>query len=381
MTPFHRSYITPTRYPRIVGSTRLFGGYVQDRWTPVRRLTLSLGVRVDNQSSQDSFDVKRLDTVSVGPRLGLSYSLTKDGRDVVRLTWGRVHDIVYNQAAPSIGSRTGDRRDEYDNNLDGVFETVRTTPGIGINSPPVVLDRLVDPKLHAGFTDDFRLGYTRQLPGKFVLDAAYVNRKFQDFAGTRDTNIIYEGGLFRGYTNPAVNAILTSTNLTNFHRRFHGVEFSLIRNIGAKLQTFTSYSYQKLTEVGEFRYDEVNRYLAPAAWYETDKLARPHIFRVNASYYLPWRFTAAAIFSLQSGVYGGPLIKTLAATDPEVAAHGPQQLTLSNGRVVSNPLFTTTRLVGPRGEGQLQAPNLPRLNMPLRQGVSLQGEPDAGSQR
>jgi Carboxypeptidase regulatory-like domain/TonB dependent receptor-like, beta-barrel len=363
VTPFHKSYITPTRYPRIVGSTRLFGGYVQDRWTPTRRLTLSLGVRVDNQSGQDAFDVKRLDTVSIGPRLGLSYSLTKNGRDVVRLTWGRVHDIVYNQAAPSIGSRTGDRRDEYDNDLDGVFETVRTTPGIGINSPPVVLDRLVDPNLHAGFTDDFRIGYTRQLPHQFVLDAAYVNRKFQDRAGTVDTNIIYEGGLFRGYRNPAVNAILTSTNLTNFHRRFHGVEFSLIRNIGAKLQTFTSYSYQKLTEIGEFRYDEVNRYLAPAEWYKNDKLARPHIFRVNASYYLPWRFTVATIFSLESGVYGGPLIKTLAANDPEVAAHGPQQLTLSNGRVVSNPLYATTRLVGPRGEGQLRAPNLPRLNM------------------
>lgn len=363
VTPFHKSFITPTRYPRIVGSMGLVGGYIQDRWTPARRLTLSLGVRVDNQSNQDAFDVERLDTVSVGPRLGLSYSLTKDGRDVVRLTWGRVHDIIYNQAAPSIGSRSGDRRDEYDNDLDGVFETVRLTPGIGINSPPAVLDRLVDPNLHAGFTDDFRVGYTRQLPRQFVLDAAYVNRKFQHFGGTRDTNIIYEGGLFRGYQNPAVNAILTSTNLTNYYSRFHGLEFSLIRNIGAKLQTFTSYSYQKLTDIGEFRYDEANRYLAPADWYKNDKLARPHIFRVNASYYLPWRFTVATIFSLQSGVYGGPLIKTLAADDPEVAAHGPRQLTLSNGRVVNNPLYTTTRLVGPRGEGQLQAPNLPRLNL------------------
>ena len=362
-TPFHKSYISPTRYPRIVGNTILTGGYLQDRWMPRRRLTLSLGVRFDRQANQDAFDVRRVDSVSVGPRFGVAYSLSKDGHDVVRVTWGRLHDIIYNQAAPSLGSRTGDRRDEYDNNLDGVFETVRTTPGVGINAPPVITDRLVDPNLHAAYTDDLRVAYTRQLRGNFVFDTAYTTRKFQDPSGNPDTNIIYEGGLFRGYRNPALNAILTTTNLTNSHRRFHGLEFSLIRNIGTKLQTFTSYSYQKLTETGEFRYDEVNRYLAPANWFDNSRLTRPHIFRVNGSYYLPWRFTVAAIFSLQSGAYGGALIKTLDATDPEVAAHGPRQLTLPNGRVVNNPLYTQTRLASPRSQGQLQAPTLPRLNM------------------
>jgi hypothetical protein len=81
---------------------------------------------------------------------------------------------------------------------------------------------------------------------------------------------------------------------------------------------------------------------------------------LSGRYILPWKFTVSAIYTVQSGVYGGPLTKTLAAADP---AFGPASITLSNGRVVSNPLATTTRLVGPRGDNQLQAPLIKRLNM------------------
>ncbi len=171
--------------------------------------------------------------------------------------------------------------------------------------------------------------------------------------------------MFKGYKDVTQNSILASTNLTNSYLRYQSLQFSLIRNIGGRYSIFTNYTWQRQKEVGDFRYDDTRGHLNPRNWFENDKVIRPHIFRLNGHVYLPWRFTAAAIFSLQSGTYGGALIKTLAANDPEVAAHGPASLTLSNGRVVSNPLFTTTRLVGPRSKGQLQAPNVPRLNLRL----------------
>ena len=120
------------------------------------------------------------------------------------------------------------------------------------------------------------------------------------------------------------------------------------------MQAFCSYTYQRQVEKGDFKYDDVSGYLNPREWFENDKLARPHILRINGSYYLPFRFTLAMIFSLHSGEYGGPTVKDLDAGDPEVGAHGPGTLALANGRVMNNPLFTTRRLAGPRGEGQLQ---------------------------
>lgn len=361
--PFHRQFRTPTSYPGIVGTTKVLGFYGQDKWVPHPRLTLSLGLRFDNQSNLDAFDIKRLDSWSVGPRFGLAYSLTKSNKDVIRFSIGRIHDIIYNQAAPSFGFRSPEIRSEWDNNLDGVYETVRITPAVGIDSPPAILNRTVDPNLHAPFIDEFYAGYTRQLPYRLVFDFGYVNRRFNNPIGTIDTNIIFENGQFLGYRDPAFNEILQTTNLTNSYQRYQALEFSLIRNVGGKFQSFISYTYQNQVEKGDFKYDDPQGYLNPREWFENDKVARPHIFRFNASYYLPYRFTIAAIFSLQSGAYSGALIKDLPANDPEVLAHGPRTITLSNGRVVNNPLYTTRRYVGPRSEGQLQLGNIPRLNL------------------
>ena len=360
---FHRQFRNPTAFPGIVGTTRLFGFYFQDKWQPQPRLTLTFGARFDKQWNSDAFGITRIDSWSADPRFGAAYSLTKDGRDVVRVSWGRIHDIIYNQVAPSFGNRTPEIRDEWDNNLDGVFETVRITPAVGIDGTLNVLNRTVDPNLHAPLVDEFHAGYTRQLPYRLVFDFAYVNRNYKDTIGTIDTNIIYENGQFLGYRDPAFDAILQTTNLANSTQRYQALEFSVIRNIGASFQAFASYTYQHQVERGDFKYDDVTGYLNPREWFENESLGRPHILRLNGSYYLPWRFTAAAIFSYQSGVFGGPLVKDLPATDPEVLAHGPRTLTLSTGRVVNNPLFTTRRLVGPRGEGQLQGGYIPRLNL------------------
>ena len=360
---FHRQFRAPIRFLAATGATTLLGFYFQDKWSPHQRLALNFGARFDRQTSRDAFGIERLDSWSADPRVGASYSLTKSGRDVVRVSWGRIHDIIYNQAAPSFGSRTPEIRDEWDNDLDGVFETVRVIPAVGLTGAPQIVARLVDPRLHASHADEFHIGYTRQLPRQFVFDFAYVNRKYQEAIGTLDSNIIYENGLFRGYRDPAFDAVLLTTNLTNSFQRYQSLEFSLIRNIGSRLQAFCGYTYQRQVEKGDFKYDDISGYLNPREWFENDKVARPHILRVNGSYYLPFRFTVAMIFSLQSGEYSGPTVKDLAANDPEVGARGPRTLTLSNGRVVNNPLFTTRRLAGPRSERQLQTGSVPRLNL------------------
>ncbi len=360
---FHRQFRVPTRFPATVGTTTLLGFYFQDKWAPHRRLTLNLGARFDRQTSLDAFEIERLNSWSVDPRVGASYSLTKNGRDIVRVSWGRIHDIIYNQAAPSFGIRTPEIRDEWDNDFDGIFETARITPAVGLASAPQIFTRLVDPGLHASRTDELHLGYTRQLPSQFVFDFAYINRKYQEISGTLDSNIIYENGLFRGYRNPAFDAILLTTNLTNSFQRYQSLEFSLIRNIGSRFQAFCSYTYQRQVEKGDFKYDDISGYLNPREWFQNDKVARPHILRINGSYYLPFRFTLAMIFSLQSGEYSGPVVKDLAAMDPEVSAHGPRTLALPNDRIVNNPLFTTRRLTGPRSEGQLQTGIVPKLNL------------------
>ena len=66
------------------------------------------------------------------------------------------------------------------------------------------------------------------------------------------------------------------------------------------------------------------------------------------------------LMTMTSGNFSAPVTTTLPGPDPQ---YGPASMTLSNGRVVPNPLATTTRLVGPRGDNVLQTPTVHRLNL------------------
>jgi hypothetical protein len=94
-----------------------------------------------------------------------------------------------------------------------------------------------------------------------------------------------------------------------------------------------------------------------------------HAVRTGMTYTGPWKLLLATSYTFQSGAWSGPIVTRLAASDP---AFGPTTVTLSNGRVVSNPLATTIRFAYPtRGEGQLATPHLHALN--LRLGRSFAG--------
>ena len=83
--------------------------------------------------------------------------------------------------------------------------------------------------------------------------------------------------------------------------------------------------------------------------------------RLSVVYFAPWSLVLATNLSVQSGPYSGPVVTRLAAPDPRF---GPPTVTLSNGRVVSNPLATTIRFAhANRGEGQIKAPYLNLVNL------------------
>lgn len=357
-TPFHRRTQDPSKVTALSNTYELLGFYVQDKWAATPRLTVTLGARYDIQKTADTFDIWSIDTGSFNPRLGAAYALSDSNRDVVRVSWGRMNDLLYTQAAPSVGGAASGTIDEYDTDLDGVFETVRTTPAVLSRTVPQ--DRLLDPNTATPISDELHIGYTRQLPGRVTLDVAYVNKIFKNEIGSIDTNIVFENDRFVGYRNPAFSAIPITTNLDSSKEQYHALEFSVIRNLGDRWQAFANYTWQKKTQTGEWRVDQADRYLHPADWFENDKLARPHILRLNGSYLGPWGITSAVIYSLTSGSYSTPVTTSLSAPDP---AFGPASVTLPNGRVVSNPLATTTRLVGPRGDNVLQAPTVHRLNL------------------
>jgi hypothetical protein len=69
----------------------------------------------------------------------------------------------------------------------------------------------------------------------------------------------------------------------------------------------------------------------------------------------------AVSYTIQNGRYSGPIYTRTAAPDPQF---GPPTVTLSNGRVVANPLATTARFAyGTRSDGQFELPPLQYVNL------------------
>ena len=167
--PFRRRIYDTTEIKSREARDRNIAVYLQDAWSPTDRLNITVGLRVDFVNRFDAINsITRMSSTEIGPRLGFSWSVTEDSRNVVRASFSRVHEQVNGRdAVTSFGSsaRVG-WRDEYDVDFDGVFETVVATPP----RAGEVANYEFDPTLHQPVTDEFVAGYRRQFEGELALD-------------------------------------------------------------------------------------------------------------------------------------------------------------------------------------------------------------------
>ncbi|MBI1872270.1 MAG: TonB-dependent receptor [Acidobacteria bacterium] len=385
---FHRRvYDSPT----IRSNSRLARDYAmffQDAWKPSSRMTLTAGVRVDRILVKDrTFNKDVQDSWEIGPRFGGTFMLTKDTKNIVRANWGRVADVPQPGYLPSAGGNPVGQTDYYDNDLDGVFETVFRTPPV----TPENSDQVVDPKRHMDFIDEAIVGYRRQLPRQVSVDISFVRRYYKDRPARVEINRIIDGVTFKGYKNEAQNDIFLVTNNEWNTQVYSGLEFTVAKRT-KKLNVLGGYTrgWQHLD--GTWIPGDPASYIQPAAFpndtgigtirgNETNSLSgtadgrspswQKHAFRVGGAYNAPWKLLFASNLVFLSGPYSGPIVTRIAAPDPQF---GPSTVTLSNGRVVSNPLATTIRFAyATRGEGQIKAPNLIIWNIRAGRNFTMAG--------
>lgn len=362
--------------------------YVQDTWRPMPRLTINAGVRLDHVTRNDDlFELELQKSLEIGPRIGATYVLTADQRNAVRASYMRVHDApnINAQSASGAGTQGSGAqtiafRDVYDNDLDGTFETTLVTPA----ASPVSPNRIIDSGYHQPYVDEWAVGFRRQLTGQWTVDVGYMNRDYRDRTALVEQNGIYDGGVFRGYQNPALNEIFLLTN-----NSWNWPVYRAFEVIGTKhserLQIVGSYTRVWPKLAGTWQPNDPASFIQPDAFAFDRGLASndnrsasannglnattssiewtEHVARLNLAYRAPWHFLVSGSYTLQKGRWSGPILTRVAASDPQF---GPPTVTLSNGRVVSNPLATTLRFAFPtRSEGQYELPGLHYLNLRL----------------
>lgn len=377
---FHRRYVDSdaTTFQAKDGSD--YAVYIQDNWRPHARLTINAGLRIDRIQWKDQvFDLETQKSVEIGPRLGGVYALDRERKNIVRGSFAILHAAPSGNYAPDAGGQNfAGRKDEYDFDGDGVFETSTTVQGL----TALGLSRSISPDFHQPFTREFVVGYRRQFPGLISVDVSAIRREFRDRATAIETNYLYEGSVWKGLKNPDFTQLFLITNNEWNWQVYKGLEFSFTKQT-QQWNVIASYSRQFRHLEGTWQPGDPGAIIDPTAFATNKHAGRPqtspnnttewnslstahmspdlwgnmwqdHVAKVAFVWFAPWNMVISNNYIYNSGPWSGPIFDQLAAADPQ---YGPtsMQVTNSSGvtRTVANPLATTLRWAfDTRGDGQ-----------------------------
>jgi hypothetical protein len=401
--PFHRQYVIGNLNPHTAsGRDRDIGVYLQDTWKPGARLTVTAGVRVDFVRRYDALrDLVRQSSIEVGPRVGFSYLLTRDAKNVLRGSYGRIHQQLMGTRHPVAsfgGDDTAGFRDEYDVNGDGVFETVILTPP----RPAAVSAQQFDPDLHQPFFDEYVLGFRRQFPGQMSVDVAgIVKINKQQFAQV-DINGFWPEGPFQpfggfGKVDPNRGLLYRVTNNTWSQSHYRAIQITVAKNMSHGVQFLGTIHRQWQHLTGTWNPTDPARFIQPDAFpnnrliWRTDGMQdhnslatgtsltnnpmwNPYAIRLAGAWRAPAQLLVSASYTIVAGPYSGPIIDQLPANDPRIRVFGPSTVVSSTGVRQPNPLATRIRFYyRTRGEGQVKAPDVHTVNVKVGRTFALPG--------
>ena len=365
-----------------------YAWYVQDRWRPFARLTVTAGLRPDWISGYDEILKAPVQhSWNCAPRVGGAYVLTRNERNVVRASWTKITDITNagyidateNGSIPS--SDTPTTTNVYYNTDGSVFNII-VTPGTNVLNS----GRTFDPHRHQGYVREWLVGYRTQLPGEVLVDVSYIDREYRDRPAAYDTNQIYtttsSGTVWSGLVNPALNNTYFITNNKWNWFVYQGSEITVTKQTN-KIQLLGTYTYSPNHLGGTWQPEDPAAIIQPGAFANNagvgsvrglvvndwtgdtrNRMWQRNQLRTAITWNAPWRLHLSSAFTAQSGTPGGPVITTLASLGtPYAGQYGPATLTI-DGRTVSNPLAETYRFkYANRGIGQIRCPWLEQWNI------------------
>ena len=396
--PFFRETYSPTVLQRVDNVDRDFGVYIQDSWNPTENLTLNFGVRTDFVNRHDNiFNFDRMNAVAIGPRLGFAYMVTDDGRTVIRGSLNRVHEQMNGRdysTNVSVGGRV-QRVQQYDNNLDGIFETTRTRSA----ETAALAENRIAADLHQPYTDEAIIGIRRQFAGEIAVDAAFIHRSVKHRYGDLDINGFWPSGPglpFGGWgkIDPDEGRINQLTNNTWSTLEYKAIEITVAKRLSNNWQFMAGMNRQWQEVKGDWNPTDPAGFIQPDAHYNTKCIWMPrgrrddnsygggststycptwrnYSLRFGGTFFGPYGIVATGSFSIQAGPWSGNIMTRLDEGDP---IYGPSTVVSSTGNSESNPLATTTRFkYATRDEGQVKAPDAMFLNIKLGKEFELFG--------
>lgn len=157
--------------------------YVQDRWVVSPKLTLNLGMRLEQVSSEATGGINSVSTSRIVPRLGAGYDVKGDGETVLQATFSQ-YSGKYSSVMFSRNTNVGNS-DRYTTVYNGPAGEGRSfAPGFDVSNYSGVVAGTF-PALNVRFADDisspvtseYTLAIARTFGARTYGKAVFINRK------------------------------------------------------------------------------------------------------------------------------------------------------------------------------------------------------------
>jgi len=315
------------------------GGFLQDTWSPTKRLTVNLGLRYD--FSQGNFPPQKrrgtdewvnehtihaMSFNMLSPRLGLSFDPIGDNKTVIRANYGRYYApllmIYYYFNNPN-------QRSSFWAQLNPDWSIAWQGP---IWSPGMTE---VDPNISSPYADEINIGIERELFEDFSVSATYIAKWEKNLIddverGHLDWDTYLETGelVWTGYhpvtgTDPFTGQDVTFyemdddfgnyqfvfQNVPGTARKYRGLEFKLTKRMSKGWAMQASYVWSRGTGVLNTSrdqstgftgfYDDPNSMINA---YGRLDYQREHLVKVQGTYAGPWGINFSAYYQFGSGI-------------------------------------------------------------------------------
>jgi len=349
------------------------GMFIQDQWTPSRRLTVNYGVRVDQTNipsyREENPGIKFSFMDKVAPRLGFAYDLTGDGKWKAYGSYGTFYDIE--KLEMPLGSFGAQHWIQYYWTLDNYnWPAIDCTGEPGSGCPGTFIEQndlrhvsngtgaenLIDPGLKPYRSAETTYGVEHQLGRTMSISSRYTHKWIGEAIEDVGVQVVGVGEVF--YTANPGKGLGEFPLGRNYpatpapKRHYDGVDVTFRRRLqnnwaltGSLLWSRTWGSYSGLTSSDENGRNSpgVNRFYdglymsfdqSVSPVYGRLQSDRPWQLKVQPIYILPWGTQAGAEIDVESG---NPQSSTVTFTGVPVFVYGRNDLGYS-------PMYSYTNL-------------------------------------